>query len=42
MDNNKIYFVIGVIIVMFSVPLGRLSMNLFYGNTNLVGEVEPF
>ncbi|MBC5998301.1 glycosyl transferase [Romboutsia ilealis] len=38
MSNKKIFFVLGFILVLLSVPLGRFTLNLFYGNQNLTSE----
>lgn len=35
------YFILGFILILFSAPLGRLSLNIIYCNTNLVSEYDP-
>lgn len=36
-----IYFILGIIIILFSSPLGYSLVNFVYANKNLVGEYVP-
>ncbi len=38
MKNQIKYFFLGIIIILFSSPLGYATLNIIYANKNLVGE----
>lgn len=38
--KNK-YFILGIVVILISSPLGYISINTLYANTNLTGEFEP-
>lgn len=39
MNNQLKYFLLGFILILFSTPLGRLTLNIIYDNKNL-GDYE--
>ncbi len=38
MKNQVKYFLLGIVTILFSSPLGYTVFNIIYGNKNLVGE----
>ncbi|WP_419724790.1 hypothetical protein [Terrisporobacter petrolearius] len=38
MKNQIKYFLLGIILILFSSPLGYTMLNIIYANKNLVGE----
>lgn len=38
--KNK-YFILGILLILISSPLGYISINILYINTNLTGEFQP-
>ena len=40
MKNQFKYFLLGIITILFSSPLGYTMLNLIYFNKNLVGEFD--
>ncbi|WP_238886167.1 hypothetical protein [Clostridium sp. YIM B02551] len=38
MKNQLKYFLLGIIIILFSSPIGYFMINTIYANKNLVGE----
>lgn len=38
MKNQTKYFLLGIIIILFSTPLGYIMLNIIYANKNLIGE----
>ncbi|MBL4930420.1 hypothetical protein [Clostridium paridis] len=38
MKNQLKYFLLGIIIILFSSPMGYFMINTIYANKNLVGE----
>lgn len=40
MKNQIKYFILGIILILFSTPLGELALNIVYANKNLVGAYE--
>lgn len=42
MDKRaKTYFILGILIILVSSPLGYSLVNIVYANVNLTGEFEP-
>lgn len=40
MKNKVKYYIIGIIIILLSSPLGYISVNIIFANKNLAGEFE--
>lgn len=41
MKNEVWYFILGMIVIILSTPLGYFSINVVYSNENLTGEYVP-
>lgn len=41
MKNQIKYYLVGIIIIILSSPLGYTTLNIIYANKNLTGEFEP-
>ncbi|TQR16466.1 glycosyl transferase [Psychrobacillus vulpis] len=41
MKKHVWYFILGLIVIILSTPLGYLSINVVYSNKNLTGEYVP-
>ncbi|MBU5592268.1 hypothetical protein KQI89_10885 [Clostridium sp. MSJ-4] len=41
MKNQLKYFLSGIIIILFSSPIGYFMINTIYANRNLTGEYNP-
>lgn len=41
MKNQVWYFILGLIVIILSTPLGYFSINVVYSNENLTGEYVP-
>ncbi|GGA40516.1 hypothetical protein GCM10010917_27180 [Paenibacillus physcomitrellae] len=41
MKNQVWYYILGVIVILISTPLGKLSVDIVYSNKNLTGEYVP-
>ena len=40
MKNKVKYYIMGIIIILLSSPLGYISVNIIFANKNLAGEFE--
>lgn len=40
MKNQIKYYLLGIVILIFSSPLGYMTLNIIYSNKNLSGEFE--
>lgn len=40
MKNKVKYYIMGIIIILLSSPVGYISVNIIFGNKNLAGEFE--
>ncbi|WP_082355181.1 glycosyl transferase [Bacillus sp. FJAT-22090] len=41
MKKQVWYFILGLIVIILSIPLGYYSINVVYSNENLTGEYVP-
>ncbi|MFE6170530.1 glycosyl transferase [Viridibacillus arvi] len=41
MKNQVWYFILGIIVIILSTPLGYFSIKVVYSNENLTGEYVP-